>query len=368
MERRPAGPYSPLKIVHHPDRVKAWRAGKTAAPVQVQLVISDLCNQSCGFCAFRMPGYSSNQRFGEMNGFGVVNNNPNRKIPLGKVIEILEDCQQMGVKAIQITGGGEPTVHPHHVEVFEAVHHRNMDLALVSNGVRWTAETHAALVFAKWVRVSIDAGKPETYAVTRNVSTQHFEAAWRNVAMLADKKNGMGTKLRLGVSFVVTRENFREILLAVDRAKEAGADNIRLGAFFQPDGAKYYDGILDEIYELLDAARTRDTPGTFSVLNNFGSRYSDLEQGRPDYHRCWYQQANTYIGGDLNVYRCCTLAYNDAGLLGSLEGKRFRDLWKESQAAMADFDAGGCDRCPFNAQNQAMAYAVDPSPQDVNFV
>lgn len=100
--------YSTLKAFKYPDRLEAIKSGHPAGPVHVQIILSDLCNQNCHFCAYRDPSYTSSQLF-HIDG----NYNPNRMIPLDKVLEILDDCVEMGVRAIQLTGGGEPTVHPH---------------------------------------------------------------------------------------------------------------------------------------------------------------------------------------------------------------------------------------------------------------
>jgi wyosine [tRNA(Phe)-imidazoG37] synthetase (radical SAM superfamily) len=127
-------PYSPLKVFHHTDRLRVLREGGQPEPTQVQLIISDLCNHSCKFCSYRWDKYTSNQLFREILPDGSVNNNPKRMVSYEKAVEILDDCVEMGVKAVQVTGGGEPTVHPRHLDVFRAVLDRGLDLAMVSNG------------------------------------------------------------------------------------------------------------------------------------------------------------------------------------------------------------------------------------------
>jgi hypothetical protein len=77
-----------------------------------------------------------------------------------------------------------------------------------------------------------------------------------------------------------------------------------------------------------------------------------------------------FLGADQNVYRCCVLAFNERGKVGSIKGQRFRDLW-ESQAKRDDyaaFDARGCERCMFNQKNRTIGYALAESPAHVNFV
>src|SRR6185436_2555124 len=44
------GAYSDLKAAWHLDKIAALRSGKQIVPAQVQLILSDLCNQDCHFC------------------------------------------------------------------------------------------------------------------------------------------------------------------------------------------------------------------------------------------------------------------------------------------------------------------------------
>lgn len=362
-------PYSALKVIHHPERLAVLREGGQPAPAQVQLVISDFCNQSCGFCAYRWEGYTSNELFRVIEADGKVNNNPKRMIPLAKVLEILDDCAEMGVKAVQITGGGEPTAHPDHAVIFRAVLDRRLDLALVTNGVILRDGVADLLAQAKWVRVSIDAGRAETYAKTRRVPASQFERAWVNVQTLAMARDMAAAGMVLGVGFVVTRDNWEEVYEAAQIAKASGADNLRISAVFQPDDAAYFADFHKEAAALCREAEKLNGGG-FVVFNNFGDRLADLAQRRPDYSFCGYQHFSTYIAGDQNVYRCCVQAYNPRGLIGSLKGRRFKDLW-ESQAKRDDFaafDARGCERCMFNNKNRTINYALAREPAHVNFV
>lgn len=360
-------PYSPLKILHHHDRLEQLRKGEQIVPAQVQLIISDLCNQDCAFCAYRTSGYSSNQLFmldAKPASFG--HNNPVRMIPYAKIVEILNDCRDMGVGAIQLTGGGEPSVHPGFTQILEDIHDRGLDLALVSNGVRLSASNIEHLARAKWVRISVDAGTPETYCSVRRVSPVHWKQATDNIRKLAEAKQ---PGMLLGVGFVVTKDNYLEIVKGTELAKELGADNIRISAVFQNEDSEYFDGAYSDILSQIAEARAL-ADDKFTVFDNFGERYSDLRQKAPDYGFCGFQQFTTYIGGDMNVYRCCVTSYNEQGLIGSLKEQSFRQLW-ESEAKkqnFASFDARSCQRCMFNNKNRVILYAIDPDPQHVNYV
>ena len=198
-------PYSPLKVFHHQDHIDQLKNNQQPTPLQVMLIISDLCNQDCGFCAYRWSGYSSNQLFtvnSELASFG--HNNPKRMLPYKKVVEILDDCVEMGVRAIQLTGGGEPTVHPDHTKIFQDVLDRELDLGLVTNGVNLSDEDMEVLLKAKWVRFSVDAGNAETYASVRNVGKGMWGRVWRNIQYLTSmNKDYDESDLLVGVGFVV---------------------------------------------------------------------------------------------------------------------------------------------------------------------
>lgn len=366
MDLNLSSPYSPLKILHHPGKVQQLRLGVQPVPLQVQLIISDLCNQDCGFCAYRMSGYTSNELFKVVKPDGSVTNNPNRMIPPQKVQGILYDCSEMGVKAIQFTGGGEPTVHPNHGDFFKLTIGLGMDLALVTNGVRLKPEVLDTLGGAKWVRVSLDAATAETYATIRRVPGWHHREALKNIGELVKRRPG--GDLLVGVGFVVTADNWHEVFLAAQIAKDLGVDNFRISAVFQNDGATYFAPFYERARDLCKQAAALSTP-EFKVFNMFGDRVEDLEQANPDYNFCGYQHLNTYIGGDQNVYRCCNLAYNTRGLIGSLKEQRFKDLWL-SQAKQQDFDefdARNCERCMFNGKNRAIIAALQ-QPRHVNFI
>jgi Fe-coproporphyrin III synthase len=350
--------YSPLKVFHHRSRIDTLRCGEQPVPAQIQLIITNRCNQRCRFCAYRMPGYPSNQLFRQAD-----------EIPFSKIVEILDDAAAMGVGAIQLTGGGEPSIHPQFVDVCSAVLDRGLDLAVVTNGTAVPDASIGLLARAAWVRVSLDAGNRETYRLMRRVRPEAYDAAWRTIDRLVEAREQFGSGVVVGVGFVVTRENFREVVTATERARRAGVDNIRLSAVFQSDGADYFSEIHPEAVELCREAKLLETSG-FKVFNNFDYRFEDLELAHPNYRECGIQHFDTYMAADQNVYRCCVTAYNERGLIGSIRERRFRELWesKEKRRSFAEFDARGCEFCMFNAKNRTIAYAVSKNPPHVNFV
>lgn len=343
--------YSPLKVFHHRDRVNDLAAGGRPNLLHVHLVPTNRCNQNCDFCAYRSAGYSSSEDFSARD-----------EIPTAKLFEIVDDCAALGVKAIELTGGGEPTMHLAFRELCDRIVQNGMQYGIVTNGVRLPRE---AVEQATWVRFSVDAGTRETYAKTRHVGPHHFDD-------VRDKIRDITTSPRratVGVGFVVTAANWPEVLWATKHAKEDGADNIRISAEFQSEGAAYFRDFHEQVRDLCRQAVAL-TDDSFKVFNLYGERIEDLMQRSPDKPTCGLQHFVTYIGADQNVYRCCVLAYNRLGLLGSIKDQSFTDLWRSDSAAelLQRFDARTCPQCMFNGKNRTIAYATHPNPGHVNFL
>jgi MoaA/NifB/PqqE/SkfB family radical SAM enzyme len=380
-----ADAYSPLKAVRHLDVIQGVRDARPVRPVHVQLILSDLCNQSCTFCSYRDPAYTSSQLFYEIKKSGAGlrrdeahperNYNPNRMIDFEKVEEIVDDCARMGVSGIQFTGGGEPTVHPKFADALFHAQSKGIATSLVTNGVlvgknfdKWRNE----LMCLRWIRFSLDAATLKTYTDVRHVPDWHFTSALAGIRQLRDLRDHRGASGPIiGVGFVVTPDNWTEVYEACVLARDSGADNIRISAQFSADDEKKFESFYKECAGLCQRAEREITSKSFTVYNRFGQKLDDLRQKAPDYDACGYQHVTTYIGADLNVYRCCVLAYNERGVVGSLKEQSLRHLWMSQRRVdeMNQFDARGCERCQFNTINKNLEYMLsDKDPAHSEFV
>lgn len=344
-------PYNSLKVAWHLDR-------SGLLPIHLQLVISDLCNQNCSFCSYRMEGGFSSQNFGEDTGKGFTMN-PNRKIPKEKCFEILDDCKRIGIRAVQFTGGGEPTVHPSHNEIFKHAQEIGLQTALVSNGT--SLPEFDVLRNFDWIRISLDAGKEETYQRIRDSNLWH--RVMSNLHRLASIEGPY-----IGVGFVVTKDNWGELPYAAKLVKDLGIPYMRVSAVFSPEEDSYYNSFRSNVAKQITLAKMYEDD-EFKIVDLFEKRLEDLNLGQPKNSLCGYQRLTIYIGGDQNIYRCCTTSYTDQGLIGSLKDQRFIDWWETEADGMYDnFDAKTCHHCQFNAQNETIAYITEDSPMHVDFV
>tara|TARA_Y100000294_G_C8557985_1_gene337926 strand:+ start:881 stop:1795 length:915 start_codon:yes stop_codon:yes gene_type:complete len=296
------------------------------------------------------------------------NFNEGDEMSTGKLLEILDSCHKSGVKAIQYTGGGEPLLHPGIKKAFRKTISYGMEMALVSNGMRLDEELIDILSNVAWVRISVDSATGGTYSILRRTKAAIFEKVIKYTEKLAKKKRGTV----LGIGFVVSRENYREIYDACKLFKDLGVDNFRISATFTPLGVKYFDGILEEIQDIAKKAKSELEDDNFTVFNLFNDRIGDLFYGVQNYDFCPMKELVPFIGADLKVYTCCILAYNDLGYIGSIENQTLEELW-HSQEKQEFYKKHSpkvyCQLpCMFEKKNDFINYCINKDAKHINFI
>jgi MoaA/NifB/PqqE/SkfB family radical SAM enzyme len=357
-----SSPYATDKIVHHPDAVKAFAEHRShdLNPLFVQLMPQNVCNHSCSFCSYRLPDWKNSTLFDE-----------SKAIPWEVCERLIDDFDRMGVKAVEVTGGGEPTAYPHFAELFRLLTLAEIETSLVTNGTLFDKEKIEAFVESdwKWARVSIDAELSETYSRIRKVSAHHMVRAWDSVRTLSDAKNSPDQ--RVGVGFVVTPDNYMEVHGACRRAQSMGADNIRISVAFVNEGADLLtDEQIQEVERQIGSAKATLQVRGFEVVDLFRERIDNLKDSPvQDYDYCGTKDVLCVIEGECNVYTCCTLAGDPRGLLGNVRDQSFVDLWRETREARRIFDVRSRCQCVclYEKRNKVFLELRDPPPH-VNFV
>lgn len=150
------------------------------------------CNQNCYYCHYK-------NQYLELDQY-----HPSDEISREKMLELIQDFKDIGVKAVTFSGGGEPLLYPYIEEAMEAVLETGIDLSIITNGSLLTGKKAKLLSKAKWVRISQESGCPETYARIRGVRESAFHELCENIRQFAEVKNA---DCELGVNFVVGSEN-----------------------------------------------------------------------------------------------------------------------------------------------------------------
>jgi wyosine [tRNA(Phe)-imidazoG37] synthetase (radical SAM superfamily) len=319
-------PYSTQKIIHHPAALNYMRLRIPQSPVQIHFMPALACNQHCTFCAY---GHRTKDDGEEQMGWKNMEMMSDAFLPRTKMMECVKDWKAMGVKAIEVTGGGEPLIWPHIDEFFQLVAEWGVDIALVTNGTALTEKRADMfdLTNWRWARVSIDAGSLGEYCATRRVNWRQWNLALQAIRRLADRKSD--SEQRVGVGYVVDHSNWSSVYEGIRIAKAYGADNVRISAAFTPQNVlRFPPEAVKEATAQGAKAKEDFEDSSFQVNDLFAERVGNLLLGAQDYEYCAAKEVICIVGGDQNVYTCCTLAFNAKGLVGSIADQSFRELWE----------------------------------------
>ena len=77
----------------------------------------------------------------------------------------------------------------------------------------------------EWIRVSIDAGNKKSYDDLRVTnSTNNFDVVLSNIKKLIQKKKKLKSNIIIGVGFVVTQDNYKEVIDFANLFKDIDID------------------------------------------------------------------------------------------------------------------------------------------------
>ena len=315
------------KIIANVDRALEHLETGYSNPVLVEVDPSNACNHGCYFCIssyIHLPESKNLETF-------------DRSIMPRKVLmDLCRDFVDMKVRAVNWTGGGEPTLNRHLKEAIQFLGANSVKMGIFTNGVlldRWDLfDTFVENM--TWVRFSIDAGTPETYnSVRRARKNQGWQKMSDNLAKLVEINNNKGKKITIGVGFVITPDTYSEI---VDFAKYFSKFDVDY-CQFKPEvvNREREEGVQREI----DFWNTEVEPLLKQAKEILGDKYQingyklqDLENdpslyGR-NYKKCLGSQIQPCVGADGHVYVCTNHRGYKQYSYGRLYDSSFKDIWQ----------------------------------------
>lgn len=309
--------YTKLKVFHFQKKLDSLPAGVGAimAPIHVRIKPTNVCNHRCWYCAYTAEALQLGKNMVAKD-----------SIPREKMLEIVEDLAEMGVRAVTFSGGGEPFCYPHLTAALRKLIEHRIEFASLTNGSLITGE--AIELFSRhgtWVRISMDGWDDASYMKYRKVKNGEFTKILSNIKAF----KALRGRCLMGVSFILDRDNYPHLYDLAGQLKAAGVDSLKIAPCIVADtgesNSAYHAAFFDEAQAVIERVRRGLVDEKFELYNAYHEQQVSF---RKDYTWCPYIQILPVIGADLNVYSCHDKAYNlQCGLLGSLKDMRFKDLW-----------------------------------------
>jgi radical SAM protein with 4Fe4S-binding SPASM domain len=349
-------PFIPLKLLKHSDTVQAMLDGKVTYPISVELDLSNICNHGCPWCSyngFRQENWKSWDR--------------------ARILSLLEELADVGVKSVTFTGGGEPLVHRNAAEVFQKAADLGLQFGVVTNGRR--LEGPIAEVLAKhatFVRVSLDAGTTQTHQMLHATAMPEYTRILGNMQKLRELA---GSRLTIGASFCVFDVNRGEISRGAERVKATGANYLEVRPVFPTEwrgggfGNPLTAELVDDARAQLQAAKDAHDGDGFRVIGMIRRFEQVFDKSKP-YDACRIGPLTTVINADGYIYHCCIQRGMPAFRAGSVLEKPFKEVWwnAQHQQMVADIDISKCPPCRYDGYNAIIQEAFMGDALHANFI
>jgi GTP 3',8-cyclase len=329
------------KVLCHLDTVDKYLKNQKYDPITIEIDPSNACNHSCPFC---ISGHLHLKKFQGTELF-------NRTMLSESVFQnLIEDLTKTNIKAINWTGGGEPTQNPYLGEAIKFIKKNSkIEMGMFSNG-SLLERFNLFEIFVKsleWIRISMDAGLSSSYDELRKTNKNNdFKTVMKNIKKLIEFKKKFNSKIVIGVGFVVTEENYKEIEIFAELFKDIEVDYCQ----FKPEIIQIErknslgeekqnikmqissDFWLNKVVSSLEKAK-------LILGNKFECNEYKLEDlivdvknyGR-NYKECIGSQFQPCIGADGNVYVCTNHRGHKKYSYGSIIEKSFTKIWNDIES------------------------------------
>lgn len=317
------------KIAWHIDRIQAWERGERIAPITIDMALTRACNYGCHYC------------------YAMMQENDRLPITRDVIYHFLEDCAEVGVKAISLVSDGESTLSPVFVDAIQHGHHLGISMAVGTNGYLLTdRKLEQILPCLTYLRINISAGERKRYAEIMGVKEEWFDTICKNIRSMVRIKKERKLDVTIGLQMVLMPQYEDQILPLAHLGKELRPDYLIIkhcsdneDGFLGVDYSAY-----KKLYDKLKEAESLSDNG-YRVAVKW-SKIAD--EGKRSYQRCYGPPFLLQISGS-GLVAPCGMLFNDRYKkfhMGNIVAQRFKEIVKSDRywevmnyLASSDFNA-----------------------------
>ena len=190
-------------------------------PLSVQIDLTNKCNNNCIGCWCNSPLLGNKAMDSETK---------KKELPLELVKKLIDELDEMSVREVYLTGGGEPFMHPKIMEIIDYIKSKGIGCDMSTNFTLINKERAEKLVDlgVDHMNISMWAGTPKTYIKTHpNKTDEDFYKIRKMLIYTANLKNKKGKKKPvINIYNVISNLNYNEIKEMIDFAFSVKADSV----------------------------------------------------------------------------------------------------------------------------------------------
>lgn len=306
------------KLSYHMDRVEAWEAGERIAPVSVDMALTRACGAMCSFCYAMMQESQARS-----------------SITVPRALALLDDFAAIGIRSVSLVSDGESTLSNAYVLFIQHAATLGIDVGNATNGWEWEPDKiEAVLPHLTWVRFTVGAGRPDSYADIMYKGPEHtkvFDRAMEHIRYAVELKRRKSLSVTLGIQMVLMPSLKGEIIPFAQLGLDLGVDYAVIKHC--SDDEQHTLGIdysqYESLHGLLKQAESMSNDRTKVIV-----KWDKIKDGdKPSYKRFYGPQFLLQISGS-GLVAPSGMFFNARYSklhIGNYAEERFIDIWKSDR-------------------------------------
>ncbi len=194
-------------------RLMQWSIGDACGPWYITIHPTNRCNLTCAICW---------QRKHETIDYA-------NELSEERLLRLVDECAQMGVREWTIVGGGDPMLRADTViKMCEQIRRHGMNGNIQCNGTNLGATHFERLVDLEWQEVFFSVDGPDADINDRIRCAGAFEKATANIQNLAGIRHRRGAHFpRMYLYHVIVNLNYDKLHLMVELSHKLGCDGVK---------------------------------------------------------------------------------------------------------------------------------------------
>ena len=309
----------PIKMFLVPELAEQIRNGYIP-PVHPSISPTNRCNKNCPFCS-----YSEREKQLEM--------------PFEEVCELINVMKDLGMKAVDITGGGESLMHKDIEDIIEYIRAEGIKMGLTTNGMLLPRIESQIRDFV-WIRISMSSYDDPT-------------ALFNTLGDLVEDNSDVDWN----ISWVITR----------NPDYERFADAVRIANYYRMTHFRAVNDLLDLDY--LPPIESFKKYLADVQVNDELLIYQDRLAYTHGHRKCLISLLRPNIDARGDVYPCCGTQYatdvpykNFAPTFNM--GRDYESIWGKQRY----FDGSFCTKCYYGRYNEVLNTLQSKEVRHIEFV
>ncbi len=366
------------KWLAHSNQVDCIKNGlfNKMNPIDVQIAPTSICKYNCPMCS-----YGEHKKDIEKNIVEGLSKEKEYFMSFNDMVNCIDQIKDIGAKSITFTGGGEPLLNENTIQGLIYAKSVGLHVGLFTNGHELTNKKakQIANISLSFVRISFNAGTPESYSVVHGTKTSSLKKVLYNIRSLAQAKKELTEKnkskyFQLGIGVLISpliMDDFMNIATVIKNIA-IGYPNMINNIAFRPSvryihGCQFTDATQKSLNYIANNPRIKcylqsyenflykkkQFPETLfskavEIITNEVKPFMEKGVGRVNviiptgrvtgvshnikpFSKCLAHPLSLFIGHDSTVYHCVELALDTNTSYGNLKEHSFRIILKSKR-------------------------------------